>query len=538
MDGSFSSEQDLMSPEETAVSLLVSEQAVSVEDLEQAMSLSNGTDKSILLTLNQMGVLSDRRLAEVFAQVTGIEIADPPQFRVVEEAPVLSPEFMRTSKCLCLSEAGPLYLVNPLDPRPAQAVEFVLGRQLEPKILPAGDWLRSYQALFSNEGGMLDVAEDPLGLESGLADQDRDAPIVRQVATWLAEAADLGASDAHFDARRNAFEIQYRLDGVLRPVATQSKSIAAAVIARIKVLADLDLGERNKSQDGRATIIVRGRKLDVRVSIISTIDGESAVIRLLDRPGGVLTLEQLGFSSEVTSELAAIMRQRHGLFVVAGPTGSGKTTTLYACLETLNGKGLKILSVEDPVEYHFEHVNQVQVSEKAGRDFAGALRSFLRHDPDVILVGEIRDSETAQTAVQAALSGHLVLATLHAIDTARVRTRLVDMGVEPFRLDACLMGSLAQRLVRLLCTDCKISIAPSPEQCAIFERFGLPIPSQIFSPSGCETCQNEAYAGRSVLSDFARGNSAQQDEDGLIVDALKMVARGETSFHEISGLIA
>lgn len=524
--------------EDNALSWLIETNTVSSADVEQAISLSGSRDRSILLTLNQMGVLDDQRLGETLARVTGVEIAEAPKIEELESSPILNPDFMRTTKCLLLSKEGPLYVVNPIDPRPVRAAEFAVGAVPKVKILPAGDWLRTFQCLFLGDDPLDDLDGDSLELEAGLADQDRDAPIVRQVSTWLAHAAELAASDVHFDARRNAFDVQFRVDGLLRKVSTQSKSVSSAVIARIKVLADLDLGERNKPQDGRATIVVRGRKLDVRVSIVPTIDGESAVVRLLDRPGGVLSLNQLGFSESTRSKLKSIMHRRYGLFVVAGPTGSGKTTTLYACLETLKDRGLKILSVEDPVEYHFDHVNQVQVSDKAGRNFAGTLRAFLRHDPDVILVGEIRDRETAQTAVQAALSGHLVLATIHAIDTARVRTRLIDMGVEPFRLDACLSGALSQRLVRSLCDNCKAPIVPTSDQLVTFDRENVALPKQLYSPIGCQTCDGQGYIGRIVLSEFSTDEVIESDSDGLIAEALKMVVRGETSFQEIAGLIS
>ena len=289
-----------------------------------------------------------------------------------------------------------------------RAIEFALGRTPSRQIIRLGDWQRLFDHFYPPADAALDSAvqeEDAFALD--LADQSRDAPVVRQVTAWLSEAADLGASDIHFDTKRNALEVLYRQDGTLRSVSTQPKSAASSIMTRIKVIANLDLGEQNKAQDGRATIVVRGRRLDVRVSIIPTIDGESAVIRLLDRQDQLLTLEGLGFSEDIKSSLRSILDRRHGMFVVAGPTGSGKTTTLYACIEHLKGRGLKILSVEDPVEYHFDHVSQVQISEKAGRTFASALRSFLRHDPDVILVGEIRDEETAAVAVQAALSDTL-----------------------------------------------------------------------------------------------------------------------------------
>ena len=281
--------------------------------------------------------------------------------------------------------------------------------------------------------------------------------------------------------------------------------------------------------------MVRGRRLDVRVSVIPTIDGESAVIRLLDRDRSLLSLQGLGFDDEAQGKLIDIMSRRHGMFVVAGPTGSGKTTTLYACIEMLKGRGLKILSVEDPVEYHFDHVSQVQISEKAGRTFASALRSFLRHDPDVILVGEIRDPETAAIAVQASLSGHLVLATLHAIDSTRIRTRLVDMGVEPFKLDACLVGALSQRLVRRLCPHCREQIDIPHDLKRALSRAGLPAPDQVWHTSGCEQCDWEGFRGRVALADFI--NDQEEGESALKLAAHQLALRGETSFQEVEAFV-
>jgi general secretion pathway protein E len=230
------------------------------------------------------------------------------------------------------------------------------------------------------------------------------------------------------------------------------------------------------------------------------------------------------------------MAKRNGLFIVAGPTGSGKTTTLYACLEQLKDTGLKILSVEDPVEYHFDHVNQVQIADKEGRSFADALRSFLRHDPDVILVGEIRDSETAKIAVEAALQGHLVLATLHAIDVARVRTRMMDMRVEPFQLDATLAGSMAQRLVRLLCKQCKAMREPETSESKFFLDADLPVPEQIGHGVGCSHCRGDGYLGRKAVAELTWGLSGKQASAPLKEQGLNMVARGETSLREVISL--
>jgi type II secretory ATPase GspE/PulE/Tfp pilus assembly ATPase PilB-like protein len=537
MDTAWPEFEPGLEPEAAALDLLLRQGAISPADVSHAEGLQTGSDRPLLILLNQIGVLSDDALAEAWSTVTNI-----PVLKVLPEVPFVvpstpNPEFLKECQALMLTDTGPLAVVNPLDDRLLRGVEFALGKVPDLVVIRSGDWARAFARYYPSAPLTIEAArEDEEAFAIEIADQERDAPIVRHVAAWLGEAADLGASDVHFDVRRNSFDIHYRIDGVLQLVTKESKTLASSVLARIKVIADLDLGERNRSQDGRATIVVRGRRLDIRVSIIPTIDGESAVIRLLDRPESLLSLSGLGFSDEIVSDLKQVCERRHGMFIVAGPTGSGKTTTLYSCLERLKGRGLKILSVEDPVEYHFDHVNQVQISEKAGRDFAGALRSFLRHDPDVIMVGEIRDNETAQVAVQASLSGHLVLATLHAIDTARVRTRLVDMGVEPFKLDASLVASMAQRLVRLLCPNCRIPTPVTPDQAALFEKYGLSAPDTIWRPDGCPDCRREGYKGRTALAEFATQGMPLPPSDTLMGQGLALVISGQTSVQEVLGL--
>lgn len=510
---------------------------ISTADISHAETLRNASSKPVLFLLNQIGVLTDDALADALSKVTELPIAAPPFSIGGEGLSPIGTEFLKETQSLLSSDQKSLYTVNPISERMLRGVEFALGSLPNMLIIRTGDWLRAFQSAFpENPDDLSNSLQEDDTFATELADHDRDAPIVRQVSSWLGEAADLGASDVHLEARKTSLDVHYRIDGVLQKISSHPKGLAASAVARIKVIAELDLGERNKSQDGRATIVVRGRRLDVRVSIIPTIDGESAVVRILDRPENLLSLQELGFSDDLSQRLGAITQRKQGLFIVAGPTGSGKTTTLYACLETLKGRGLKILSVEDPVEYHFDHVNQVQISEKAGRDFAGALRSFLRHDPDVILVGEIRDSETAEVAIQAALSSHLVLATLHAIDTSRVRTRLLDMGIEPFKLDACLVASMAQRLVRRLCENCKIPAPLTEDQRAALAANYIPAPEYVYRPDGCPKCRNEGFSGRTALAELARsGESAAQGEN-LLDQGLKLVTQGTTSFSEIAGL--
>ena len=526
--------------QEIALNELLASGRIKEEDVTHAQGLDTKSARPLLQTLNQIGVLSDADLAGAYSSVTGLTILPGSGLDEAEpELHGLNPDFLRERQALLLSPTGPLAAVNPLDVTLMRGIEYALGFKPGVVIIEAGSWKRAFARSFDTELDLTDIetGSDTM-LAAELADQDRDAPIVRKVSSWISDAADAGASDIHLEAKRHALEVSYRIDGGLQLIGTEPKSAAASVIARIKVLSELDLGERNRSQDGRATIALRGRRLDIRVSIISTIDGESAVIRLLDRPASLLTLSSLGFSSDIVSGLEKVSEKQHGLFIVAGPTGSGKTTTLYACLQRLKGRGLKILSVEDPVEYHFDHVSQVQISEKSGRDFASVLRSFLRHDPNVIFVGEIRDGETARIAVQAALTGHLVLATVHAIDTSRVRTRLIDMDVEASQLDACLVGSMAQRLIRLLCASCKTPHMPGQDERALFEAAGIPAPHQIYDSVGCDTCRDEGFKGRTALAELRLTRTDMSERETLHSQGLKLVAEGRTTLAEILGLSA
>ncbi|MEO1017711.1 MAG: GspE/PulE family protein [Pseudomonadota bacterium] len=530
------SSQDIV---DLALTNLMEAELVSQQDIERAQSFTDGQDVSSVLRLNQLGLITDEQMLDLFCRITDLPSGQISPIAADAVSSPLDPGFMQQTKCLMLEASGPLYLIDPSDSRIENGVAFTLGHVPEQVVLiSAGDWSNAYQLYFASDPEDIARPDDDMwDPETALIrDQDRDAPVVRMVNNWINNAADQNASDIHFEAKRNSIDVQYRLDGRLVSVSKQPSTEAQSIIARIKVLADLDLGERNRSQDGRATVIVRGRKIDIRVSIVPTLNGESAVVRLLDRSTALLSLDALGFPAQTVQELTTIVGRRHGLFIVSGPTGSGKTTTLYACIQLLQDRGLKILSIEDPVEYQFEHVNQVQVSEKAGRTFSTALRSFLRHDPDVIMVGEIRDSETAKTAVQAALTGHLVLATLHAIDADRVRTRLIDMGVEAFRHDACLTGALTQRLVRKLCSACKTPVPLNADQVSHYKGNGLSVPPFVYEPVGCKACCGKGYLNRFAISVLTSQNNKKHEDDNLQKAALLAVAKGETSLYEIAGM--
>ncbi len=314
-------------------------------------------------------------------------------------------------------------------------------------------------------------------VEDLLASTD-DAPVIRMINALLTQALREGASDIHIEPFEQISVVRFRIDGNLRDVVRPKKAIHASLISRVKIMAQLDIAEKRLPQDGRITLRIGGKPIDVRVSTLPTGHGERAVLRLLDKQAGQLSLQHLGMSPEVLKQFDKLVAQPHGIILVTGPTGSGKTTTLYAALSQLNHTHTNILTVEDPVEYELTGIGQTQVNPRIDMTFAKALRAILRQDPDIIMIGEIRDLETAQIAVQASLTGHLVLATLHTNDSAAAVTRLLDMGIEPFLLSSSLLGIVAQRLVRKLCTHCK--------------RFD----GQTWHAVGCDKCGNTGYQGR------------------------------------------
>lgn len=317
-----------------------------------------------------------------------------------------------------------------------------------------------------------------------------DAPIIRMLNALLTQAARDGASDIHIEPYERHSSVRFRVDGTLREVVQPNRALHAALISRLKIMAELDISERRLPQDGRISLRIGTRAVDVRVSTIPSAHGERAVLRLLDKSEGRLSLEALGMQGEVLRRFERLVKQPHGIVLVTGPTGSGKTTTLYAALSRLDASSSNIMTVEDPIEYELAGVGQTQVNPKIELDFAKALRAILRQDPDVIMIGEIRDFETAQIAIQASLTGHLVLATLHTNDAASAVTRLCDMGVEPFLLSSSLLGVLAQRLVRKLCPHCKASATAFGADAGTSQ-------AGVYKPIGCSHCGQSGYMGRS-----------------------------------------
>jgi general secretion pathway protein E len=399
------------------------------------------------------------------------------------------------------------------------------------------------------EADLFEVAQ-ALPEPEDLLDSEDDAPIIRLINALLTQAIKEDASDIHIEPYESKLVVRFRVDGVLREVLTPRRVLAPLLVSRIKVMSKLDIAEKRLPQDGRISLRVAGRAVDVRVSTIPTGQGERVVLRLLDKQAGRLDLAHLGMAEATHARMNEVIQKPHGIILVTGPTGSGKTTTLYAVLSKLNDNKRNIMTVEDPVEYNLEGISQTNVNSKVNMDFARGLRAILRQDPDVVMVGEIRDLETAEIAVQSSLTGHLVLSTLHTNSAVGAVTRLRDMGVEPFLLSSTLLGVLAQRLVRLLCPDCKSSYTANAVDC---ERFGLDKenPPTFYKAEGCKECNFQGYRGRSgiyellVIDDELRtmihdGTSeheieryARQRSPGIRQDGLRRVLAGETSLEEV-----
>jgi general secretion pathway protein E/type IV pilus assembly protein PilB len=408
------------------------------------------------------------------------------------------------------------------------------------------------QSLIS-EAGPFQILDADADDDMDLTEAAEGASIIKFVNQILSEAIDLRATDVHIEPFEKELRVRYRVDGVLQQasVAQEVKQFQPAIVSRLKILAKLDIAEKRVPQDGRIKIRINEREIDVRVSVIPMLYGEAVVLRLLDRGAMLMGLHNLGMSDSDLPNMEMILERPHGILLVTGPTGSGKTTTLYASLAHINDIERKIITIEDPIEYQLHGINQIQVSRKAGLSFASGLRSILRHDPDVVLVGEIRDLETAEIAIQASLTGHLVFSTLHTNDAPSALTRLVDMGIEPYLVASSLEAVLAQRLVRVICQDCKTPL-PAQEVIRIQKQYGENLPDTLYEGRGCRSCGGTGYRGRQgifemmVVTDELRslilGNVSARDLRRVAVkqgmtslreDGLRYLAEGHTTIREI-----
>jgi general secretion pathway protein E/type IV pilus assembly protein PilB len=401
------------------------------------------------------------------------------------------------------------------------------------------------------QSGITVVEEDDLGVD--LADDAEDASIIQFVNQILVEAIERRATDVHFEPFEGKLVVRYRVDGVLQEATlpAEVRRFQAAIVSRLKIISQLDIAEKRLPQDGRIKLMVAGREVDVRVSVIPMLYGEAVVLRLLDRSSTLVGLEGLGMAGNDLTRYHQVLGVPHGIVLVTGPTGSGKTTTLYASLAEINDVERKIITIEDPIEYHLEGVNQIQVATKTGLTFAKGLRAILRHDPDVVLIGEIRDRETADIAVQASLTGHLVFSTLHTNDAPGAITRLIDMGVEPFLVASSLEMVVAQRLVRLICQACKEAI-PIHDAKRIRSEYGSDLPDALYHGRGCSKCSGTGYRGRKGIFELMpmsdelrhhvtenasaqviRRTAIEQGMSSLRQDGWRLIQLGMTTVEEV-----
>ena len=423
--------------------------------------------------------------------------------------------------------------------------DHLLARQYD----NAGGGASAMMEDFGDEFDLRDVA-DSMPEPEDLLESEDDAPIIRLINALLTQAVKENASDIHIETFENRMIVRMRVDGVLREILEPPRSFAALVISRIKVMAKLDISEKRIPQDGRISLRVAGRGVDVRVSTLPSGHNERVVMRLLDKSAGRLNLEHLGMDPATHVRLKELIKKPHGIILVTGPTGSGKTTTLYAALTHLNETSRNILTVEDPIEYYIDGIGQTQVNNKVNMTFARGLRAILRQDPDVVMIGEIRDLETAEIAVQASLTGHLVFSTLHTNTAVGAVTRLRDMGVEPFLLSSSLIGVVAQRLVRLLCVECKTAYTPDAAQCKQM-RIDSANPPTLYHQTGCNVCNHTGYSGRNgiyelvEIDDVSRNmihdGASEQDVEKYVhktvptirQDGMRLILAGRTSLEEV-----
>jgi len=409
------------------------------------------------------------------------------------------------------------------------------------------------QSMGINAEDDVKVVEEQHDDDLDLTSAAQDASIIKFVNQIMAEALEMRASDVHVEPFEDQLRVRYRVDGVLieANIPSSVRKFHPAIVSRIKILSHLDIAEKRVPQDGRIRLRVAGREIDLRVSVIPMIHGEAVVLRILDRGDALLGLEHLGMSKRDNGVWNKVLDLPHGIVLVTGPTGSGKTTTLYAALSKINNTDLKIVTIEDPVEYQLKGINQIQVNVKAGLTFGAGLRAILRHDPDVCLIGEIRDKETADIAVQASLTGHLVFSTLHTNDAPGATTRLIDMGVEPYLVSSTVEMILAQRLVRLICKNCKTTMDPDQVQ-RLRDEFGDVVPDELYVGKGCRNCQNSGYRGRQGVFEMMpvsdeirslitqrsssreiRKIAVQQGMSSLRDDGWRLIGEGKTTVEEV-----
>ena len=490
--------------------------------LQRSQRAARQSGERFDLVLTKLGLVSETDLCDHLGKFLRIPVIEP---RDIPLEPVLSEEipekFLRASGILpLLMESGQaaLVLTDPLDLEPVDALAYSTGLTFELRLMTPALFEKAWSGLYGKKCEGVSLVDDSAHIEAAsefdlqrLRDIANEAPVIRRVNQIVADAIEARASDIHIEPTLESVLVRYRIDGVLRQVESLPPGFKAAIASRIKIMSRLDIAERRLPQDGRIKLAIRGVDIDFRVSTIPTAHGESIVLRILDRSQTTLDFAALGFEPGAIETLRKMMRNPNGIVLVTGPTGSGKTTTLYTALKELANPEVKVFTVEDPIEYQLAGVNQVQVQPAIGLDFPQTLRAILRQDPDVIMIGEIRDAETARIAIQASLTGHLVFSTLHTNGAAASITRLIDMGVESYLIASTVKAVLAQRLVRRLCPNCESPLETREQWRARLaaEPFAKG-PERLRAPAGCPHCRNSGYSGRSTIAELLVMNDQLQ----------------------------
>ncbi len=508
----------MTSNDEYVLQLMQEEGVITAEQVDEAVMSLQSEGDTALDRLLQMGEVTEEQVLHLIANQLGMEVVsiDPAAINP-ELATIIPSDEARKFGVAPLLESGDTLTVAMADPLNYDALDrlrFTLKRNVEGVVATKADIARALEALYPGESDldalMSEFDDDSIDVETrggsaslddqfGVSDAtESDAPIIKLVSMLIMEAFNRRASDIHLEPLENRFRVRYRIDGALQEMEPPPKRLQQSIIQRVKIMSGMKISERRIPQDGRIQVMVKGRDLDLRVSSVPTNHGESIVMRILDKQNVALGLPQLGFLSDDQSRFERLIALPDGVLLVTGPTGSGKTTTLYACLGQINRPDRKIITVEDPVEYQMSGINQVQVNRDVGLDFSAALRSILRQAPNIVMIGEIRDQETADIAMEAALTGHLVFSTLHTNDAPSAITRLQDMGVKPFLVASAIRAVMAQRLVRVICPECKEERAPTQRELRMLgEANAANIASAtLWHGRGCNNCSLVGYKGR------------------------------------------
>jgi general secretion pathway protein E len=533
--------------------ILIERRLLSDADLATGLQLQRQRSEKIGRLLVELGFVSEKDVLEALHEQLGVPLLAAHQ---IPEVPLdlenFSPRFMRQTQCLPVArheDALTVAMADPLDQATMESIQLFSGYRVKPLLAPEAEILDAIERLYgagtSSMGRLIESMEGEFGGDGEeqesiehLKDMASEVPVIRLVNLLISRAVEQRASDIHIEPFEKDLKVRYRIDGILYNVETPPKALKAAIISRVKLMAKLNIAERRLPQDGRIKLRVLGKEIDLRVSSLPTMYGESVVMRILDKSdSSKINLQALGFPDRELRLVEEITARPHGIFLVTGPTGSGKTTTLYSALLRINQPDKKIITIEDPVEYQMDGVNQIQVNPQIGLTFASGLRSIVRQDPDVIMIGEIRDLETAEIAIRSSLTGHLVFSTLHTNDAPSAITRLIDMGVEDYLLASSLLGVLAQRLVRVICRACK---KPSPIDAKILHAHGFNGAASgeviLYRGDGCEACGYTGYEGRVgifelMLVDDAIRRLVVSKEDANVI-AAKARERGMVTLRE------